>query len=234
MKNHISKIFDDLRVHLDNDDKDREEILRISRKCVRKCAETIRSTHRRELDEAKKLLDTIKTDLRSMTKLISQNCLFESNVLTAFQEYVEAFQFYHFVFTDKSDAINIIPLDTIQKDIPLPYIAYLHGLCDLIGELRRYTLDSIRTDAIEKGERSLILMDEIFIQLTTLDYPNGLVPGIRRKTDIARNLIERTRGDLTIAYNRRSLVQKLDKIIDSSSENSSYNKTSLNNQNFVD
>ena len=65
---------------------------------------------------------------------------------------------------------------------------------------------------IEVAEQALQVMDEIFGQLVTLDYPNALVPGIRRKTDLIRNLLERTRGDLTFTYNRLMLVNKLDEV----------------------
>ena len=56
-------------------------------------------------------------------------------------------------------------------------------------------------------------MDDIFGQLVTLEYPNALVPGIRRKTDLIRNLLERTRGDLTFTFNRLALVTKLDEVL---------------------
>ena len=153
--------------------------------------------------------------MQEIAKLLIKNPLFENYISTAFQEYVEALQFYHFVINNNKleNIHSLISLETIQEELPIPYTSYLHGLCDYIGELRRYALDSIRIDEIDKGERSLIIMDEIFIQLTSLDYPGGLLPGIRRKTDIARNLIERTRGDVTLAYNRSALSKKLENIL---------------------
>jgi len=210
MKDNVSKVFEDIRRQLDIDDESREKILRISRKCVRSCAESIRAIHRRELATAEEKLLGVKLELIAITELIAGNAIFENNVATAFQEYVEALQLLHFVKNGQNRTNNLISLKTIQLDFPIPYTAFLHGLCDLIGELRRFTLDSIRLNDIEQGEQSLSLMDDTFIQLTTLDYPNGLLPGIRRKTDIARNIIERTRGDLTLASSRKKVIKKLD------------------------
>ena len=79
--------------------------------------------------------------------------------------------------------------------------------------MRRFILDSIRLNDLESAEQALQVMDEIFGQLVTLDYPNALVPGIRRKTDLIRNLLEKTRGDLTFTYNRLALVMKLDEVL---------------------
>jgi translin len=55
----------------------------------------------------------------------------------------------------------------------------------------------------------LSYMDEIFAVLVTMDYPDAITGGLRRLTDIARSLIERTRGDLTISLRHEKLEQSL-------------------------
>lgn len=214
MENHINQIFEEIRNLIEIDDASREKVLKLSRSAVRKSSESIRAIHRRELELAASTIDSIKSDLKEIVSLIPGNGLFENNIEIAFQEFIEAQQLYHFVRTRNDEpSKSLISLLEIQKELPIPYIAYLHGLCDLVGELRRFTLDSIRLNDIKSAEQALQLMDDIFGQLITLDYPNALVPGIRRKTDLIRNLLEKTRGDLTFTFNRLALVNKLDEVL---------------------
>ncbi len=235
MENSINSIFEEVRTLIENDDTSREKVLKLSRSAVRKCSESIRAVHRRELDLAASTIESIKSDLKEVVSTIPGNGLFENNIEIAFQEFTEALELYHFVATrGQKDARPLISLSEIQKDIPITYVAFLHGLCDLVGELRRFTLDSIRLNDIEVAEQALQVMDEIFGQLVTLDYPNALVPGIRRKTDLIRNLLERTRGDLTFTYNRLTLVTKLDEVLTANNIDSKDLKSVLpnNEENF--
>lgn len=214
MENKINTIFEEIRTLIENDDASREKILKLSRSSVRKSSETIRAIHRRELELASSIIASIKSDLHEIVSTIPGNGLFENNIEIAFQEFIEAYELFHFVSNrGKPDSYPLIGLLDIQKELPIPYVAYLHGLCDLVGELRRFTLDSIRLNDINSAEAALQVMDDIFGQLVTLDYPNALVPGIRRKTDLIRNLLERTRGDLTFTFNRLALVTKLDEVL---------------------
>ena len=87
--------------------------------------------------------------------------------------------------------------------------SYLNGLADVIGELRRSSLDSLRHDDVSKAEQLLSKMEDILEGLQSFDYPNALVPDLRRKCDVGRALVERTRGDLTRAVGQSRLVKEL-------------------------
>ena len=197
----LNFIFNDIREQIEQDDILREKIIKLSRQSIRKCSESIRATHRREVENSATLLTEVKDLINQINSNIPESRLFENNASTAYQEFVEALLLHHFVFS--KEELPIIPFKDVSPQIS--YVAYLHGLCDLVGELRRYILDSIRLDEINEGERALNLMDEIFSQLVTLDYPNALVPGIRRKTDLIRSLLEKSRGDLTLNYQLKKL-----------------------------
>jgi translin len=56
-------------------------------------------------------------------------------------------------------------------------------------------------------------MDELYSLLVTIDYPDGLTYNLRKKTDLTRNLTEKTRGDVTLALNRMDLVRTLDQTL---------------------
>jgi translin len=108
----------------------------------------------------------------------------------------------------------------IGKPLPDPdelgigYAAYLNGLGEAVGELRRYVLDSLRRDELARSEEVLSIMDDIYNTLITMDFPDAITHGLRRTTDSVRGILERTRGDLTIVLRQKSLEEKLDRFTD--------------------
>src|SRR5665648_1294724 len=94
-------------------------------------------------------------------------------------------------------------------EINVPSVDYVLGLADVIGEYRRLALDNLREGEVVKGEKCLEIMDQVFIQLLALDEAYMLVPGLRHKSDIARRIIESTRGDITLEVRRKSLEDQL-------------------------
>jgi translin len=75
--------------------------------------------------------------------------------------------------------------------------------------LRRYLLDSLRTGDMARCESLLTVMDDLYGVLVTIDYPDAITGGLRRTTDVARGILERTRGDLTVAVRQHQLEQRL-------------------------
>ena len=55
-------------------------------------------------------------------------------------------------------------------------------------------------------------MDDIFTQLVTMDYPDAITEGLRRRTDLARGIIERTRADITLSFRQNELEQALTRL----------------------
>lgn len=101
------------------------------------------------------------------------------------------------------------------EDLPKPEAlgignaAYLDGLGESVGELRRYILDSLRRSDFSRCEELLTIMGEIYGILIAMDFPELLAHGLRRTTDVIRNIIERTRGDLTVSLRQKNLETKL-------------------------
>ena len=92
---------------------------------------------------------------------------------------------------------------------------YLHGLAETIGELRRHLLDTLRHGEVERCETLLGQMDDIYSLLVTVDYPDAMTANLRRATDVARGILERTRGDLTISAQQQRLARRLEALNDS-------------------
>ncbi|MFX0169263.1 MAG: hypothetical protein ACFE89_07915 [Candidatus Hodarchaeota archaeon] len=97
------------------------------------------------------------------------------------------------------------PLPSPEK-IGVKEIGYLQGLGDFVGELRRHSLDSLTNDNLEEAKRAFTQMEEVYATLKTFDFPRGLTQGVRKKTDIARGIIEKTRADLSSAIENRRLL----------------------------
>ena len=95
------------------------------------------------------------------------------------------------------------------EEIGVAAAAFLNGLAEAVGELRRYVLDLLRRGEVEACEDYLRTMDDIYALLVTIDYPDALTGGLRRTTDATRAILERTRGDLTFALRQRDLEAAL-------------------------
>nr|MDO8043623.1 haloacid dehalogenase [Candidatus Baldrarchaeota archaeon] len=203
LENIISKI----REVLDEKDQVRENALKITRETVRLSAEAIRAIHRGELENAKNMIKDVKKKLEDLaTELRGHpDIYFSGYVYSAYQEYVEA-------------AVLLSILDGSKipspEDLNVPYVPYLLGLGDVVGELRRQILDAIRKDQLDQGEFFLGIIEEIYEALSTLGYPNAIVPGLRHKCDVARNILEKTRGDLTNAIHRNRLLKGIQSLME--------------------
>ncbi|MHA1293974.1 MAG: haloacid dehalogenase, partial [Promethearchaeota archaeon] len=68
--------------------------------------------------------------------------------------------------------------------------------------------DNIRKEEMENIEKILEDMDTIYTYLFSLDYPRSIIHDLRHKIDVARNIIEKTRGDITLAIQVNKLNQK--------------------------
>jgi translin len=180
----------------------REQALRWSRELIRACASSIRAIHRRDFAEAERLLAEASGLNAQICRVLAEmgDLYWTGYVQDAQKELVEAHSTYALV---RGDALP----DPMQLGIaPAPF---LNGLAEAVGELRRYLLDRLRRGEIEGCERVLGAMDDIYALLVTLDYPDALTGGLRRTTDTTRGILEKTRGDLTLALRQEALVDAL-------------------------
>ena len=114
-------------------------------------------------------------------------------------------------FTEANVTLAIISGGGIPSsdELGVDASSYLNGIAEVIGELRRYILDSLRSDTVDRCQEFMEIMDEIYGVLVTVDFPEGVTGGLRHSTDAMRGVLERTRGDLTIALRQHSLESKL-------------------------
>ena len=180
----------------------REQALRLSREIVRNSANSIRATHRGDFEQAQALLDQVTALVRQVEEALQDNprVYYAGYVEDAQKEYVEASATLAFVKGTKLAR---------PEELGVGAAPYLNGLAETVGELRRFILDSLRRDDLARCEELLGVMDEVYTVLVSMDYPDAVTRGLRRTTDAARGILERTRGDLTLALTQRRLEGKL-------------------------
>ena len=198
---HIRRLrgaADSTRQSLADTDRARERALRLSREMIRHSADSIRAIHRGEFDGASELIESASSLVQESRILLSEHpeVYFTGYVQDALKEYVEANAVLAF--------IENRPLPT-PDELQVGAAAYLGGLSDTVGELRRFILDRLRRDDFSRCEQTLELMDEIYTILVTMDFPDAVTRGLRRSTDMVRGILERTRGDLTVALRQQRL-----------------------------
>ena len=186
----------------------RERGLQISREVIRLSANAIRAVHRQEFDQAGALLAQANSRLKETDQILEEwpDIYYAGFLSDARKE-----------FTEANVTLAIISGAAVPEpeDIGVEMAPYLNGMAEAIGELRRFILDSLRKNQTERCEEFMQFMDDIYSVLVTVDFPEGVTGGLRHTTDAMRGVLERTRGDLTMALRQRQLEEKLSSLKDS-------------------
>ncbi len=191
----LRKILEDAKKIMDEKDRRREKVYAVAREIRRASTNSIRGLHKhdpkgvaKDLKVAKRLLDSLEETDKAF-----------SFTQEALQEYAEAAITYAL--------LGKKPVPSPRK-LGIPPESYILGLADSIGEIRRFILDSIRKGEDAEVEYYLDLIDEIYHGIMAFDVPSAILP-IRRKQDISRILLEKTRGEVTLALRQHALEKKM-------------------------
>jgi translin len=201
--NRVQSIGEVLSRILEAKNAARELALADSRATIRNCAHSIRASHRGDLEAARELLKAAGAMVAATRAQLIQSqpgIYWAGYVQDAQKEYAEA-NITYAVIADE-------PIPDAAS-LGVEPAAYLNGLGEAAGEMRRYILDIIRHGHIEKCEGVLGVMEDIYSLLVTVDYPDAITDGLRRTTDMVRGVLERTRGDVTFALQQRQLTSAL-------------------------
>lgn len=201
----LEKIAEHIRQKFDVRTAMRDQALAQARQLTRACSLAIRAVHRddkeameAQLAEAKTLADKLRNELKDHPDLFHAGYTQD-----ALKEFVEA--------NVTCALIQKHPLLT-PEELGVDESTFLNGLAEVVGELRRRTLDILRSGYSQEAERLLGHMDEIYSVLVTMDYPDAITNGLRRQTDLARSIIEKTRGDVTFSLRGEHLTQAIRKL----------------------
>jgi len=198
----LRKISDNIYSKLDTQNKARDHLLSEMRKVLKATREAISAIHQNKLEiadtsmnKAKSILEASQSEIEKLSMLpitgLIQNAegeIAEAALLLAFR---------------KGETIPG------PEKIGVSDLAYLYGIGDLAGELRRTAIEALKNDDLEVATKAFKLMEDVYSILLTFDFPSGLTPGIRKKTDVARQLVERTRADISTDIQRRRLIKSM-------------------------
>jgi translin len=198
----LETIIEEIRAEFEAKSAVRDSALQRSRTLIRYCANAIRAVHRSDFAEAESLLATARAAAREMVADLEPypDLYHAGYTQDALKEYVEAEMVY--AFTKNGH------LPT-PSEVGVPSPAYLKGLAEAASELRRHSLDLMRKNELQRSEEMLGIMDDVYSQLMTVDFPDAITGGLRRTTDMLRGVVQRTRGDLTTAFRQEMMRQAL-------------------------
>ncbi len=202
MKN-LEKVVSKIEAELDEKDQVREVALKSARAVARMAGTILRGLHKGQ--DGKTSLVELKDEVTRLSSLLNDHPELEhaGYVESAFQEYAE---------------VGIVMALEERNDVPAPEelgigsVPYLLGLGDAVGELRRFCLNELKQGKVPRANQYLEMMEDIFTAIMRFDYPEAILP-LRHKQDIARSLLEKTRGEVAVAASARNLHEKIEELL---------------------
>jgi translin len=199
----LSDLARNLQAELEEKTSARDAALAHCRIAVRASGNAIRALHRYENDNASALIDEARKEIDEAYSVLSDHpdMLHAGFVHDAEKELAEALITFSLVTGGQMPT---------PRGVVLPSSAFLKGMAESVGELRRFVLDLMRHGELDRCEQLLGVMDDMYYLLVSMDYPDGVTLGLRRLTDVARSIIERTRGDFTTSKIQSALRDALE------------------------
>jgi len=199
---NLDSIADQIRLSFSAKDAAREKALPLCREAIRYCSNAIRAVHRQEFDQAKELLQSAHNLLAEVEQTVNAHSEFSN---------AGFFKDAQKEFAEGSITLALVTGKRLPDpgELGIGGAAYLNGLGEAVGELRRYLLDSMRSGNLSRCEELLSAMDDIYSVLVTMDFPDAITGGLRRTTDMVRGVLERTRSDLTLVIRQKDLEERL-------------------------
>ncbi len=185
----INMNLDKMIKEFEKKEKQQTEVLEQKRALVRDCSKAIKEIHRRKINSAETLIKNVEKGLKKLNKCKEEFAVHTDHIE---QEYVEAVVLLEIVKNKKCSS---------PEKLKVSNVAYLNGLMDIVGELRREMLDLLRKDKYKDAERMFDSMEKIYESVELIQFSNSIIPNFRRKQDVARRQIEQARSE--ILYSKR-------------------------------
>jgi translin len=200
---NLEKVVSKIEEELDEKDQIREVALKSSRAVVRLSGTILKCLHREE--EFDEQLEDLRDEASRLSSLLADHpdLAYAGYVESAFQEYAEV-----------GIMLSILEKDDVPApdDLGVESVPYLLALGDTVGELRRFSLDELKRGNVMRANYFLDRMEDIYTALMRFDYPDAIV-SVRRKQDVARSLLEKTRGEVAVAASAQNLHGKIDELL---------------------
>ena len=203
----LKQLSAELQRRFDEKMEARERALPAARRAIRFSANAIRAIHRGETKEAGRLMEEAAAALREGEAAVADHpdVRYAGFLHDAQKEYAE---------TRLTEAVIEGKAPPAPDDLRVTPAAYLNGMSEAIGEGRRAVLDLLRRGEVARADDLLQAMDDMYDVLVSMDYPDAITGNLRRSTDVARSIIEKTRGDLSVSLVQRDLRDALERHAD--------------------
>jgi translin len=200
----LPDIAADLRARFDFLHDSREATLANGRKIIQVASRSIKHIQRREFTTARELMNDLRSLALEGDAALSSvpQIRFAPYHQDALKEYVESFALWAMVHKE--------PMPT-PDELGVEAPAYLNGLCEAASECRRFALDEMRAGRAEEAKRLCDLMEDVYDELITFDYPDALTSNLRRNVDALRAVLERTQSDIAVTGTQLELIEELKK-----------------------
>ena len=197
MKVSLNSINDELQI-IENR---REQLIKESRDIIILCSQSIVSIHQGHIQTSQLKLDKAKDLYLSLKKLAHTDLL--RYLAMSEQELVECSLLMSIVKNETFPGLN---------EMGVSSQAYLFGILDCIGEIKRMIYDMVRLDRYDKAESLFRIMQEIYSDIYPFSIYDNIVTGIRKKLDVCKILIENTRELITEESRRSIIIESLKKL----------------------
>jgi len=176
----------------------RNAIIKGTRDATILCSKAIVSMHAHKKNESIENIGKAKKLLQQFKEMGKEDL--QKYLYVAEQEFVEAYCLFSIIEN------SVIPS---MKSLEVSDISYVMGLLDCIGEIKRMIIDKIRLEGTSDINSLFELMDKIYGIVYPLAVYDNLMPGLRKKLDVSRILIENVRAILTEEYRRTIMIEKM-------------------------
>ena len=177
----------------------RNAIIKGTRDATILCSKAIVSMHSHKKNESIEYIEKSKKLLKQFKELGKDDL--QKYLYIAEQEFVEAYCLFsigeNFVIPGK-------------RSLDVSDISYVMGLLDCIGEIKRMIIDKIRSEGTSNVNALFELMDKIYGTIYPLAVYDNLMPGLRKKLDVSRILIENVRAIITEEKRRSIMIEKIE------------------------
>ena len=187
-------------IHLKQVESSREKLIKENREIISSCSKAIILLHSNKIQEANDLIDNALNLLRDLKKFVISDL--DRYLWPAEQEYVEACILKEIV-EKKSDISSHI-------DLEVSHNAYLTGLLDCIGEIKRMIYDNLRRNDLETSLSLFVIIQSFYDQIYPFSFYDNIVPGVRKKLDVGKRIIEDVRITMTEEQRRKDFLNKFE------------------------
>ena len=186
--------------HLKQVESSREKLIKENREIISSCSKAIILLHSNKIQEATDLIDKALNLIRDLKKFVISDL--DRYLWPAEQEYVEA--------CILKEIVEKKPKISSHLDLEVSHGAYLTGLLDCIGEIKRMIYDNLRRNDIETSLSLFAIIQSFYDQIYPFSFYDNIVPGVRKKLDVGKRIIEDVRITMTEEQRRTDFLNRFE------------------------